>query len=176
MTKQNYLYRHFDSEGNLLYVGISINPFKRLNEHKQASSWFDKVKNLTIERFESRDQALIAETDAILNEKPIYNIKKTKENNSIYKESQRFQKIIESKERLTRKVIFKTTYSIREAAIELNIGEQKIKEYIKDKKIGSICVGERKNLQTGLIQKKYAITGWQLIEFIENLERESNAS
>jgi hypothetical protein len=35
------LYRHYDAEGNLLYVGISLNSVVRLTQHRQASGWFD---------------------------------------------------------------------------------------------------------------------------------------
>jgi len=175
MIQKNYLYRHFDGDGNLLYVGISINPFKRLDEHKHSSQWFDFVKNVTIEFFDNREEALRAETTAIAKEKPIYNIKKTKEKNQSNKEQEKFNRIQENKDILTRRVVFKTTYSVTEAAKELSIGVEKIKEYIKSQKIGSICVGEKTNWRTGLKEKKYALTGWHLIDFIEHLEQENNA-
>jgi predicted GIY-YIG superfamily endonuclease len=161
---------------NLLYVGISINPFKRLDEHKHSSEWFNFVKNVTIQSFDNREEALSAETIAIVKEKPAYNIKKTKEKNQSNKEQEKFKRIQENKDILTRRVVFKTTYSINEAAKELSISVEKIKEYIKSKKIGSICVGEKINWRTGLKQKQHAITGWHLMEFIENLEQENNAS
>lgn len=67
------LYRHFDSNGNLLYVGISLSTLNRLGQHKDNSHWFNSISNITIEKFNNRDKALIAERDAIINEKPLYN-------------------------------------------------------------------------------------------------------
>ena len=64
------LYRHFDKEDNLLYVGISFSSLLRLSQHKSLSSWYDQISRVTIENFENREQALEAETKAILNEKP----------------------------------------------------------------------------------------------------------
>jgi len=42
------LYRHFDAQGNLLYVGISRNAAARLRGHKIAS-WYDDISSITIE-------------------------------------------------------------------------------------------------------------------------------
>lgn len=66
------LYRHFDSDGALLYVGISISAVSRLGEHKK-SRWFKKISIVTIEWLPDREAACRAEIEAIKNEKPIYN-------------------------------------------------------------------------------------------------------
>jgi hypothetical protein len=71
MTK---LYRHFDKDGRLLYVGVSLSAIVRLASHKQASEWFDQVTTVIIETLPTREAALIAEKLAIQNEKPLYNI------------------------------------------------------------------------------------------------------
>mgnify|MGYP003346331237 CR=1 FL=1 len=71
------LYRHFDKEDNLLYVGISFSSLLRLSQHKSLSSWYGQISRVTIENFENREQALEAETKAILNEKPKYNVQKS---------------------------------------------------------------------------------------------------
>jgi predicted GIY-YIG superfamily endonuclease len=67
------LYRYYSEDGELLYVGISINPILRLQQHQQAS-WCEQVSHIDIERFESRAEALQAEAEAIRNESPAYNI------------------------------------------------------------------------------------------------------
>ena len=45
------LYRHFDCDGVLLYVGISLSTVARLCEHKHSSKWyaprFDRDKILS---------------------------------------------------------------------------------------------------------------------------------
>jgi hypothetical protein len=68
------LYRHFDNAGRLLYVGISLNAFHRLAQHKQHSHWFSRVAHVEIERFPTRMAALLAERAAIRDEKPLHNI------------------------------------------------------------------------------------------------------
>ena len=73
MCKKTQLYRHFDSDGVLLYVGISCNVLRRTGEH-EGSFWFDNVRNITIESFENRHDAECSERDAINAEKPKYNV------------------------------------------------------------------------------------------------------
>lgn len=68
------LYRFFDGDGRLLYVGISSNAIRRLRQHATSASWFDFVRRITIDPIGSREDALRAERDAILNEKPVYNV------------------------------------------------------------------------------------------------------
>jgi ribosome-binding protein aMBF1 (putative translation factor) len=67
------LYRHFDASGALLYVGISCNPFRRLNEHADRSNWSEKIAAVTLEWFASREEAEQAERGAIFAEKPKFN-------------------------------------------------------------------------------------------------------
>lgn len=74
MTDQTSLYRHFDSNGRLLYVGISKNALARLGGHKSDKSWYGEIATVTIETFNSRAEALRCEAAAILNENPKYNI------------------------------------------------------------------------------------------------------
>jgi len=70
-----HLYRHFDAEGNLLYVGISLSAVARLEEHKaQSKEWFNSIAKVTIERFPTRKLALKAELRAINEENPRYNV------------------------------------------------------------------------------------------------------
>lgn len=66
------LYRHFDKDGTLLYVGISLSAVARLSQHK-ASSWFDQIAMITVETHPTLEVALERERAAIRIEKPIYN-------------------------------------------------------------------------------------------------------
>lgn len=66
------LYRHFDAEGRLLYVGIAKNALCRLNGHKKAS-WYEQLARVGVEHHKSRAHALYAEAIAIRDEQPIYN-------------------------------------------------------------------------------------------------------
>ena len=68
------LYRHFSSDGVLLYVGISHRIIKRTIEHKFLAHWFDEVATIKIERCHSREEAITKEREAIKSEKPLYNV------------------------------------------------------------------------------------------------------
>ena len=67
------LYRHFDSNDNLLYIGISLNEFNRFKQHMVNSDWSNDAAYTTYERFNTREEALKVERDSIINEKPLYN-------------------------------------------------------------------------------------------------------
>jgi hypothetical protein len=69
------LYRHFDKDGRLLYVGISKNAVARLGGHR-GKSWYHEIEAVKIERHKSREHALYAEALAIQNEQPLYNLAK----------------------------------------------------------------------------------------------------
>ena len=68
------LYRHYDVDKVLLYVGISMDAAKRTAKHSRSSDWFKRVRVITLEHFESRAEAERAEVAAIVKEKPAFNI------------------------------------------------------------------------------------------------------
>ena len=70
------LYRYFDSDGQLLYVGITGDNTKRQSQHRRNSFWFGEITSATFEHFEDRESALQAETKAIQTEHPKHNIAK----------------------------------------------------------------------------------------------------
>lgn len=57
-----------------MYVGVSLNVAARLAGHRSYSKWFDDVAAITIENFPNEHDARRAEKDAILNEKPLFNV------------------------------------------------------------------------------------------------------
>ena len=67
------LYRFWDDD-NLLYVGISLNVFARITQHKRDKDWFQEISNITVEHFDTREKALDAEAKAIKTENPKYNL------------------------------------------------------------------------------------------------------
>ena len=75
MSGAHQLYRHYDQQGQLLYVGVSLNAMARLQQHASTAGWFSKIRSVTIEQFESREKALSAERLAIVDEAPLFNIK-----------------------------------------------------------------------------------------------------
>jgi hypothetical protein len=68
------LYRHFDKDGKLLYVGISLKWTSRTKEHQRSSSWFSQVSSITLQHFETLREALEAEKVAIMSENPVCNV------------------------------------------------------------------------------------------------------
>lgn len=66
------LYRHFDADGILLYVGISATPAYRLSQHIDRE-WFNDIRRVEIEMFPSREEAIAAEITAIKTEAPRFN-------------------------------------------------------------------------------------------------------
>lgn len=69
------LYRHFDAEGNLLYVGISLFAVGRLAQHKVHAGWSSHISFITVHRYKSREAARRAEKLFIRLEKPLWNQK-----------------------------------------------------------------------------------------------------
>lgn len=68
------LYRFFDNDGALLYVGISLSAAQRASQHKHEKQWWPDVARMDVERHPNRAAALDAERHAITTERPIYNI------------------------------------------------------------------------------------------------------
>jgi hypothetical protein len=68
-----YLYRHYHPSGDLLYVGISLEPLRRQDHHIKSATWRDMIFRIVIEPFETREEALAAEEMAIRNEFPKFN-------------------------------------------------------------------------------------------------------
>lgn len=70
------LYRFYDKDGDLLYVGQSVDPFARATQHMSSHHdfWFHDVATITIEKIEGREAAKEAELKAISEEGPKYNV------------------------------------------------------------------------------------------------------
>ena len=156
------LYRHFDKNGDLLYVGISLNAVNRTTQHKAASHWFHEIAEIKIEKHESREEALRAEWSAIYKENPKYNLHRPVDE-PLNNHAQRSKDDI-----IKRMVDFKPIYSLQEAASVLTLPYIVVKRLISTGDIGKVCTGERK--YKGVAKPTYKITGWQIIEFIERLE------
>jgi predicted GIY-YIG superfamily endonuclease len=68
-----YLYRHYDPKGDLLYVGITQGISERTKSHLSKATWREFICLIIVEPFETREELLEAERDAIINEFPKYN-------------------------------------------------------------------------------------------------------
>lgn len=75
IERQTSLYRYRDAKGRLLYVGISGKLARRLHQHESGTRpWVHEATNITVEHFDTRAEALAAESEAIATEDPVYNI------------------------------------------------------------------------------------------------------
>lgn len=66
------LYRLYDANGNLLYLGISWNPDARMQLHARDKHWLHLVARRTVEWHPDRASALAAEAAATAVEKPLH--------------------------------------------------------------------------------------------------------
>jgi predicted GIY-YIG superfamily endonuclease len=72
MSEQT-LYRFYDENDNLLYVGITNTWYQRFHQHERKSGWFSHVTHATFESYESREAVEAAELVAIKTENPQFN-------------------------------------------------------------------------------------------------------
>lgn len=68
------LYRFFDSAGQLLYIGVSVNPLQRWDDHRLHKPWWTEVSSVTLHHYPTRPDVLQAERAAIRTEKPLHNV------------------------------------------------------------------------------------------------------
>jgi predicted GIY-YIG superfamily endonuclease len=151
------LYRHFDKEGALLYVGVSLSAVQRLSQHRDGSHWFAEIATVKIEPFKDRKEALAAEREAILKENPRHNLKRPS-----VKEVRTAEDVQADKSRadLVRRLVqFNPMYSAAEAARALGVGDSAIKRLWDTGELGYVRLPSNP-------ARRYA-TGWQLIEFLE---------
>ncbi len=75
--KSDYLvlYRFFDADGELLYIGRSVDVWRRLQDHCNGSRFYGEAASVTLQRgFACEKDLCAAEVEAIRIEKPRYNI------------------------------------------------------------------------------------------------------
>lgn len=75
MAGLHTLYRFFDAGGNLLYVGITCNPGRRMDRHRTDKAWWSEIVRVEMEQYSTREALAAAERVAITSEKPQYNIR-----------------------------------------------------------------------------------------------------
>lgn len=73
---QSALYRFLNDDGEILYIGVTINPPRRWKQHQEraALTWWPLVRNVSVEWFTSRQAALDAELCIIRTQQPLYNV------------------------------------------------------------------------------------------------------
>ena len=160
----SHLYRHYDKDRTLLYVGISLSSIQRLGQHKDNAHWFSQISIVEIEHFETRKEASDAEKIAISKENPLHNLYRptVTEQKTAYQESK--------DDLVTRIVNFNPTYTPIDIVIILGMQKKAVQDEMDNGNLGYIEVDGRKSSRWP-VKKKRLITGWQLIDYIELLER-----
>lgn len=72
-TDPAIVYRFYDADDALLYVGITVNDWQRVRDHRGASPWWPQAVKCTFQRCTDRAAAEVAETEAIRTENPRFN-------------------------------------------------------------------------------------------------------
>lgn len=68
------LYRFYNDSGQLLYVGITNDPPRRMGQHAKDKEWWAQVRGMTVDWYPDRPSVLAAEKRAINVENPLHNI------------------------------------------------------------------------------------------------------
>lgn len=68
------LYRFYSATGQLLYVGITMNPPQRFKNHRDSKAWWEQVSGITVENYPTRGDLEQAERRAIQVERPLHNV------------------------------------------------------------------------------------------------------
>lgn len=67
------VYRLYDRDGDLLYVGCTVRPVVRLRAHQRRQPWWGEVGGSEVMWFPSIELASRAEAEAVRSERPVYN-------------------------------------------------------------------------------------------------------
>lgn len=73
-THLHYVYRYFDEDNELLYVGESNDPRRRAQDHANSKEWWPDVTYTSVEAFNNMSLAKTEEVRAIRDELPRYNV------------------------------------------------------------------------------------------------------
>lgn len=71
----HYVYRHYNDDGVLLYVGCTYDPRTRRAGHKQSSWWFPQRATTRLTVYPNRLHALRVEREVIGSEHPLWNVR-----------------------------------------------------------------------------------------------------
>lgn len=69
------VYRCYDAEGQLLYIGVSGDVVERMAQHSRQSHWFPSTARTVVKVFPRRLDAFRAELTAIRAEAPLHNVR-----------------------------------------------------------------------------------------------------
>jgi len=73
VSERTAVYRLFDADGKLLYVGVANNYGRRWEQHAAEKPWWPEIAREAVEWHQDRPSALAAEAHAIMREQPRFN-------------------------------------------------------------------------------------------------------
>lgn len=166
MVTETQLYRHFSSDGKLLYIGISLSTPGRLAQHKEHSHWFKDIARVEIERFPDRPTALIAESAAISRERPAWNIHHKRPENAPKEDTSEWAET--ARKDLTHKVVtLNPIYSVEAAGKFLEIGKSAAQRLIDSGVLGHVKFPPFRPGGRPILK----VSGWQLIDYLEMMSQ-----
>ena len=165
------LYRHFDANDNLLYVGVSSRISQRIKEHSIHSSWWQNVSKITLEHFEIRKEVLEAERNAIIAEQPKHNII---HKNGKIKDVKKTIEYSDYRGRLltARLVEIPIMLSVTKWSIQLGIPKTYLQSAIEKNELGYVNIGACGPQKT----PRLLCTGWQIIDWLENINLKTDGT
>lgn len=69
----SYVYRAYDQDGDLLYVGVTDELFSRIHQHKLSAAWWPQAHRIVWEQYATRIEAERAERYSIMELLPQHN-------------------------------------------------------------------------------------------------------
>lgn len=69
-----WVYRHFNRDGGLIYVGLTADPTRRTYNHSRVSPWWSGIARIDWRSFPDRFAARTHEKESIRLERPLYNL------------------------------------------------------------------------------------------------------
>lgn len=182
---KTHLYRHFNSNNELLYVGISLSAFNRLSQHKESSKWFEEISNVTIQSFDNREDALKSERIAVQEENPKYNVRLRKTTTQLRREERSKllkhltnaeveeyidRPTLQKNELINRFVRLELVYTVDEVRNFLRMRAAEVDHYIASGLLSSFTISGKYSTKLNNYKPKVMISGWSLIDFIDYLE------
>lgn len=73
ILNDNVVYRCYNSQKRLLYIGSSAEWWNRFEYHRRRTLWWREVEEIALTHYPTIDDAVLAEAKAIRKEKPKYN-------------------------------------------------------------------------------------------------------
>jgi predicted GIY-YIG superfamily endonuclease len=77
MNDETFVYRLFDAEGALIYIGMSDDVARRVHDHALRKPWGSTIARCEKSLYPTRQEAARAECSAIYSEQPFFNVNHT---------------------------------------------------------------------------------------------------